>query len=84
VGVVLPQAIPAVIPALGNYVIAMFKDSALLSTITVVELMGKAEDIGAVTFRYLEPLSEAGLLFIIISMTAGLLVRRLEGRLARR
>ena len=38
VGVVLPQAIPPVVPALGNYLVAMFKDTPLLSAITVVEL----------------------------------------------
>lgn len=39
VGVVLPQAIPPVVPALGNYLVAMFKDTPLLSAITVVELL---------------------------------------------
>ena len=37
---ILPQAIPPVIPALGNYLIGMFKDTPLLATITVLELLG--------------------------------------------
>jgi polar amino acid transport system permease protein len=84
IGVILPQAIPAVVPALGNYVNAMFKDSALLSAITVIELLGKAQDIGAQSFRYLEPITEVGVLFLVVSLTAALLVRRLEARLARK
>lgn len=82
--VVLPQAIPAVIPALGNYVNAMFKDTPLLSAITVIELLGKAQDIGSQTFRYLEPVTEVGVLFLVLSLTAALLVRKLEARLARK
>lgn len=84
VGVVLPQAIPAVIPALGNYVNAMFKDTPLLSAITVIELLGKAQAIGAQTFRYLEPVTLVGLFFLVLSLTAAALVRRLEARLARK
>jgi polar amino acid transport system permease protein len=38
--VILPQAIPRVLPALGNYVIAMFKDTPLLAAISVAELVG--------------------------------------------
>jgi polar amino acid transport system permease protein len=84
VGVVLPQAIPKVIPALGNYVNAMFKDSVLLSTITVIELLGQANNIGALNFRYLEPYTEVGILFLVISVTASVLIRKLEVRLAGR
>lgn len=83
-GIVLPQAVPAVIPALGNYVNAMFKDTPLLSAITVIELLGKAQSIGAQTFRYLEPVTEVGVLFLVVSLTAAMLIRKLEARLARK
>ena len=39
VGIILPQAIHAVLPMLGNIVVSMFKQTALLSTITVLELL---------------------------------------------
>lgn len=81
-GVVLPQAIPKVIPALGNYVNGMFKDTPLLSAITVVELLNEAHAIGAQTFRYLEPITLVGVLFFVVSYPTALLVRRLEARLA--
>lgn len=81
VGVVLPQAIPNVLPALGNYVIAMFKDTVLLSAITLADMMHVAQSIGSQTFRYLEPFTLVGLLFLLLSYPSSVLVRRLERRL---
>jgi len=79
-GVVLPQAIPRVLPAMGNYVISMFKEVPLLLAIGLVEVVTEANQIGAQTFRLVEPLTMAGLLFLLISYPASLLVRRLERR----
>lgn len=79
--VILPQAVRAVVPALGNYVIAMFKDSAILSAITVNELLNHATSIGSADFRYVEPLTLAGALYWIVSYPAARLVRRLEHHL---
>ncbi|WP_313623118.1 ectoine/hydroxyectoine ABC transporter permease subunit EhuD [Achromobacter sp.] len=83
VGVVLPQAIPPVVPALGNYLVAMFKDTPLLSAITVVELLQQSKMIGSATFRYTEPLTLVGLLFLALSLVAAWGVRGLEARLQR-
>lgn len=83
VGVVLPQAIPPVVPALGNYLVAMFKDTPLLSAITVVELLQQSKMIGSSTFRYTEPLTLVGLLFLALSLVAAWGVRGLEARLQR-
>jgi polar amino acid transport system permease protein len=79
-GVVLPQAIPRVLPALGNYVISMFKEVPLLLAIGVVEVVNAAREAGSGTFRYIEPYTMAGVLFIVLSYPASLLVRRLERR----
>ena len=78
--VVLPQAVPTVIPALGNYLVAMFKEAPLLSTVTVLELLAVARGIQSVTFRGLEPFTMAGLLFLAVSIPASILVRYLERR----
>lgn len=78
--IILPQAIPPVIPALGNYLIAMFKDTPMLAAITVLELLQTAKLIGAETFRYLEPLTLVGLLFLAISLLSSRFIRRLEAR----
>jgi polar amino acid transport system permease protein len=83
VDVVLPQAIPPVVPALGNYLVAMFKDTPLLSAITVVELLQQSKMIGSTTFRYTEPLTLVGLLFLALSLVAAWGVRGLEARLQR-
>lgn len=81
--VVLPQAIPPVVPALGNYLVAMFKDTPLLSAITVVELLQTSKMIGSATFRYTEPLTLVGILFLLLSLIAAYGVRRLEVGLQR-
>jgi polar amino acid transport system permease protein len=80
IGVILPQAVPKVIPALGNYIIAMFKDTPLLLGITVTEMLRAAYSAGATNLRFLEPITLVGLLFVVVSVPAGLLVRRLENR----
>ncbi len=79
-GVVLPQAVPRVLPALGNYVISMFKEVPLLLAIGLVEVITVANQITAQTFRPVEPLTMAGILFLLISYPASVLVRRLERR----
>lgn len=79
--VILPQAIPPIIPALGNYLIAMFKDVPLLSAITVLEMLQRAKMIGNETFRYLEPFTIVGFLFLVLSLVSGFAVNHLERRL---
>jgi polar amino acid transport system permease protein len=59
----------------------MFKDTPLLSAITVLELLQRAKVIGAETFRYVEPLTLVGLLFLAVSLVAAAGVRALETRL---
>ena len=80
--VVLPQAVKPVIAVLGNYLIQMFKDSAILFAITVVELMRVANTIGSREFRYLEPFTIAAMLYLVVSYTSSLAVKRLERRYA--
>lgn len=82
--IILPQALPPIIPALGNYVVAMFKDTPLLAAITVQELLQTAKLIGAETFRYLEPLTVVGVVFLGASLLSAKLLRSLELRLANR
>ncbi|MFJ2603546.1 ectoine/hydroxyectoine ABC transporter permease subunit EhuD [Streptomyces sp. NPDC091279] len=81
--VILPQALRRVVPALGNYVIAMFKDTPMLSAITVGDLLFQANSIGATTFDYMEPITVVGVLFIVISYPTSVLLRVLERRLVR-
>ncbi|WP_016934100.1 ectoine/hydroxyectoine ABC transporter permease subunit EhuD [Rhodococcus sp. R1101] len=80
--VILPQAVRRVVPALGNYAVSLFKDTPFLFTISVVEMVTAAQQFGARNFQYLEPLTLAGLIFLVASYPTSLLVRRLERRLA--
>jgi polar amino acid transport system permease protein len=82
--VIIPQAIPPVVPALGNYLVALFKDTPLLSAIGVLELMQTAKIIGSDTFRYVEPITMVGAIFLIFSLVAAGLIRIVEARLNRR
>ena len=81
--IVLPQAIPVVIPALGNYLIAMFKEVPLLATITVLDVLGEGKAACTRTFQCVEPYTLVGLLFLAVSIPSSILVRQLEVRLAR-
>ncbi|MCA1671063.1 MAG: ectoine/hydroxyectoine ABC transporter permease subunit EhuD [Actinobacteria bacterium] len=78
--VILPQAVPRVIPALGNYTISMFKEVPLLLAIGVTEIVNQAKQYGAETFRFVEAFTMAGLAFLLLSYPASILVRRLERR----
>jgi polar amino acid transport system permease protein len=76
--VIIPQAIPPVVPALGNYFIAMFKETPLLSAIAVVELMQTAKILGSFSFRYLEPITLVGVFFLVMSLVASMLNQQFE------
>ncbi|OLF08108.1 ectoine/hydroxyectoine ABC transporter permease subunit EhuD [Actinophytocola xinjiangensis] len=78
--VILPQAVPRVLPALGNYTISMLKETPLLLMIGVLEIAGVARQVGSRAFRYVEPVTIAGVLFLVLSLAASLLVRWLERR----
>ncbi|GAA1931731.1 ectoine/hydroxyectoine ABC transporter permease subunit EhuD [Streptomyces sodiiphilus] len=80
--VILPQAIRRVVPALGNYVVAMLKDSPLIAMIGAMEMLGQARAFNAQTFQYMEPITVVGIAFILIAYPASLLIRALERRLA--
>lgn len=81
--IVLPQAIPPIVPALGNYLIGLFKDTPLLSVISIIELMARAKIIGSDTFRYVEPITMVGVFFLVMSLVASGLVQLVERRLKR-
>lgn len=79
-GVILPQAVPRVLPALGNYVISMFKEVPVLYGIGLLGVASVAINEGSFVFSYTEPLVAAGLFFLVMSYPSSLLVRRLERR----
>ncbi len=76
--VVLPQAVPVVVPSAGNILVYMFKDSPLLAAISLVELVFTAQNIAAETFNYLEPMTLVGLIFLAMGLASAQLVRMVE------
>ncbi|OZV75363.1 ectoine/hydroxyectoine ABC transporter permease subunit EhuD [Micromonospora echinospora] len=80
--VVLPQAIPPILAAQGNWVLIIFKSTALLSTITVVELVSAAQQIGSDHLAYLEPTVLVGIFFLAVSYPASVLLRIYERRIS--
>lgn len=76
--IVVPQAIKIVIPPLGNYFLALFKDTALAATITVHELMFNGQLIASTNFNYFPMFTAIGLIYLLISYPASLGVRYLE------
>jgi len=77
--IIIPQAIPPVIPALGNYLVAMFKETPQLYGISVIEMMTIAvSEIGGTTFRYTEPVTIAGAFFLVLSLISAAGIRRVE------
>ena len=81
--VILPQAVPPMIPALANYFIAMFKETPLLSAITVLELMNQAKSVANSYYRYIEPMTLVGAFFLVISLFSVVFLRWLERRYSR-
>lgn len=82
--VILPQALPPVIPMMGNYLIVIFKETPTLSAITLVELLLTAKSEASVSYRVFEPYTIVGLLFLIVSLIFSYGIRRLEKRMFQR
>ena len=76
--IVLPQAFPIAIPGMGNYLVGIFKDTPLLSTIGVAELFHAATAVGGYHYRYLEPYTIVGIIFLTLSIPAAIWIRKIE------
>lgn len=81
--IVLPQALPRIIPALGNYLISITKDVPVLSVVSVLEMLNVAKIIGDRTFNYMIPLSMVGALYLIMTLVASAGVRYLDTHMPR-
>jgi polar amino acid transport system permease protein len=81
--VILPQAIPPMIPPLSNYLITMFKETPLLAAITVVELFNAANIYSNSYYKYLEPMTLVGALFLLVSIPSAYAAIWLERKYAR-
>jgi polar amino acid transport system permease protein len=79
--IILPQAGRIALPSTGNYFIALFKDSALASTISVTELLFSGQILAAQTFNYFGIYAIVALFYLVVSYPSSLGIRALERRL---
>jgi len=77
-GIIIPQALPASLPGMGNYLVGIFKDTPMLSVIGVAELMHTANALGSETYRFLEPYTLVGVIFLMISLPTAAGLRSFE------
>lgn len=82
--IIIPQSLPPIVPALGNYLIIIFKETPLLSFVSVAEIMYVAKEIGVETYRFTEAITVAGLMFLVLSLFSAFLIRQVENYLNRR
>lgn len=82
--VVLPQSFRIILPPVLNDLISMLKDSCLVSVMGVSELLYVANTTGKATFQYAQLLLIAAAIYLLLSLIADWLGKRLEARLRRR
>ena len=76
--IIVPQAVPRIVPAMGNYLVSIMKDVPVLSVVTVLEMLNVAKIVGDRTFDYLVPLSMVGAIYLILTLVASTGVRLLD------
>ena len=76
--IIIPQALPPAIAGVGNYLVGIFKDTPMLSVIGVAELMHTANAVGSQSYRYLEPYTMVGIIFLVISLPTAFMISRFE------
>ena len=81
--IIIPQSLPPIVPALGNYLIAIFKETPLLSFVAVGEIMHASKLIGSEYYRFTEAVTIAGIFFLIMSLVSAQLVRLVEAYVKR-
>jgi len=79
--VVLPQALVRMIPPLGNEFIALIKNSALVSLLTIHDLMHEGQKIIAVSYRSLEVYVAVAAVYLVLTGSTAWVLRRIERRL---
>jgi polar amino acid transport system permease protein len=79
--IILPQAIVRMIPPLGNEFIALIKNSALVSLLTIDDLMHEGQKIISVSYRSLEVYLAIALVYLVLTQVTNYALHRVERRL---
>ncbi|MGG4496923.1 amino acid ABC transporter permease [Brevibacillus reuszeri] len=81
--IILPQGIKNILPALVNETIALLKESALVSTIGLADILQNANVVKGAIYRYFEPYLIAGVLYYVMVMFLTWIARVVERRMRR-
>lgn len=76
--IIVPQALPPSLAGMGNYLVAIFKDTPMLSVIGVAELLHAANSAGSEYYRFLEPYTMVGVIFLLVSLPSAFFIRTFE------
>ena len=79
--IIIPQAIRTVLPGLGNEFITMIKESSIVSTVGVFDVMYTSNIVKASTYSIFEPLIVVGIIYFILTYSLSYLMKKLEKRL---
>lgn len=82
--IVFPQALRMILPPLGNDFVAMVKDSSLVSVLGVTDVTQLGKVTAAGNFRYFETYNVVALVYLTITITLSLALRRFEKRMRQR
>ena len=74
----MPQAIAIILPALGNEFIAMLKDTALLSVLSLRDLTQRMREYQAATFQAFPAFNSAALIYIILTLIAASSIKSID------
>ena len=81
--VVLPQAMRAIIPPMGNDFIAILKDTSLLSVLGALEITQRARQFSASTFKFREGYFVSAFIYLVLTLSLSVLLGVLERRMTR-
>ena len=81
---IFPQAIRTILPPLGNDFVALVKDSSLVSVLGVLDVTQLGKVTAASNFRYFETYNMVALVYLTMTVTLSLSLRRLEQHLRTR
>ncbi len=79
--IVLPQAVKNILPAMGNELVMMFKETALASTFFVGEITTQSNIVGGATFLQIEAIIISGIFYLMLTLPLGRLISIYEKRL---
>lgn len=79
--IIFPQAFRTILPPLGNDFVAMVKDSSLVSVLGVADITQLGKVTAAGNFRYFETYNVVALIYLTMTITLSLALRRVEERL---